>query len=202
MRYAAALPAAGLIAGAAIGLLFEDPVPSLPLVVTMAAATAVAVAAMTSRRPYRGAIFGGAVVVTFVAGGVLISADAWQRAWRPSLRAIFEDLAARERAEADAAGRRRPLDDEASAIVEGTLRADAVQVAAGVSLSLAVDRISAPHPTPTTGGLLLTVTGQLASHDSGEWRGGRRVRLPVRLQRPQRYLDPGVADAERALARR
>ena len=31
---------------------------------------------------------------------------------------------------------------------------------------------------------------------------GRRVRLPVQLHRPSRYLDPGVPDDERALARR
>src|SRR5262249_45034253 len=44
--------------------------------------------------------------------------------------------------------------------------------------------------------------GSLAAGRMGEWRGGRRVRVPLQLHRPSRYLDPGVADGERALARR
>ena len=36
----------------------------------------------------------------------------------------------------------------------------------------------------------------------GEWRAGRRVRIPAQLRRPSRYLNPGVPDHERALARR
>ena len=36
----------------------------------------------------------------------------------------------------------------------------------------------------------------------GEWRAGRRVRLPVELHRPARFLDEGVPDAERALQMR
>ena len=35
-----------------------------------------------------------------------------------------------------------------------------------------------------------------------EWRAGRIIRVPVQLRRPSRYLDPGVPDDERALARR
>src|SRR5581483_11871230 len=34
------------------------------------------------------------------------------------------------------------------------------------------------------------------------WRAGRLVRLAIMLHRPARYLDPGVPDAERVLARR
>src|SRR6185503_1108737 len=33
------------------------------------------------------------------------------------------------------------------------------------------------------------------------WRAGRRVRMPVQLHRPSRYLDPGVSDGEHMLAR-
>jgi len=52
------------------------------------------------------------------------------------------------------------------------------------------------------GGILVTVVAALAVDRMGEWRSGRRVRLPVMLRRPSRYLDPGVPDHERALARR
>src|SRR3989441_1089350 len=52
------------------------------------------------------------------------------------------------------------------------------------------------------GGILVTVVGSLAGDRIGDWRAGRRVRMPVMLRRPSRYLDPGVPDHERALARR
>ena len=53
-----------------------------------------------------------------------------------------------------------------------------------------------------SGGIVVTVVGSLAAERLDEWRAGRRVRLPVQLRRPSRYLDPGVPDQERALARR
>src|SRR5205814_1138684 len=52
------------------------------------------------------------------------------------------------------------------------------------------------------GGVMATVTGSLATEQVDLWRAGRRVRLPIQLRRPARYLDPGVPDHERALARR
>src|SRR5256885_5671037 len=52
------------------------------------------------------------------------------------------------------------------------------------------------------GGIMVTVAGALGADGMNAWRAGRRVRLPVRLRRATRYLDPGVPDHERALARR
>jgi competence protein ComEC len=46
------------------------------------------------------------------------------------------------------------------------------------------------------------VVGSLGADRLGEWRAGRRVRVPIRLHRPSRYLNPDVPDFERALARR
>ena len=150
----------------------------------------------------------------------MLAADAWQKAWRPTLRIAFEDLARTERARAAAGRRVLPEDDEAFAIVEGVLRSDASPASAGVSLSVAVDGISRPGPDisrqgpldpapstdpallPTRGGLLATVVGSLGPSQLDGWRAGRRVRMPVQLHRPARYLDPGVPDNERALARR
>src|SRR5204862_3341678 len=53
-----------------------------------------------------------------------------------------------------------------------------------------------------TGGIVVTVAGSLATDRLDEWRAGRLVRMPVQLRRPSRYLNPGVPDQERALARR
>jgi competence protein ComEC len=52
------------------------------------------------------------------------------------------------------------------------------------------------------GGVVLTVSGGLAPSAVGEWRAGRIVRLPASLRRPARYLNDGVPDQERLLARR
>lgn len=97
--------------------------------------------------------------------------------------------------------------------VTGRLRSDASPGASGVTLSLEVDRVEEVGPVlregaaekgarPLSGGILVTVVGTIARDRLDEWRAGRRVRMPVQLRRPSRYLDPGVPDAERALARR
>src|SRR4029077_15008451 len=75
-----------------------------------------------------------------------------------------------------------------------------------VSLSIDADTICGdfsptPHCAPVSGGVIVTVVGSLAVARVDSWRAGRRVRLPAALHRPARYLDPGVPDAERALAR-
>ena len=81
------------------------------------------------------------VALGFFAGGMLLSAVEWQRAWRPPLRIAFEVLAREARAQAALEHRRMPEDDEAFAVVEGVLRADAAPMESGVSLSVAVDRL-------------------------------------------------------------
>jgi competence protein ComEC len=58
------------------------------------------------------------------------------------------------------------------------------------------------HVRDVQGGILVVVVGSIAAERTGDWRAGRRVRFPVQLRRPSRYLDPGVPDHERALARR
>jgi competence protein ComEC len=229
MPYIAAVPAIGLLAGAAAGLLL----PSLPFFPYLPAFLPYLPALLPfallpcwwAWRTSRPRLFTGAVIAAFFAGGSLLSADAWQRAWRPPLRITFEQLARQQRAQAAAEARRLPEDDEAFAVVEGELRADAARTESGVSLSVAVDRLeeldgregqdrqetlslpSGPSrlsrpSSPLTGGISVTVTGSLSADRFGDWRAGRRVRLPVTLRRPSRYLDPGVPDHERALARR
>ena len=165
----------------------------------LCAAAASVVALRMERVPW----LAGAVVVGFAAGGALLASDAWQHARRSSLRIAFDDLARVQRVEAAAAGRVLPEDPSAFAVVEGRLRSDASPGAFGVPLNLAVDRIRAPAFDRTvSGGAQITVTGSLASSLMGEWRAGRRVRLPAELHRPARYLDEGVPDAERALQMR
>jgi competence protein ComEC len=142
--------------------------------------------------------------VAFAGGGVLLSAAAWRDASHAPLRGAFEALAREARSEASADGRTLPLDDEAFAVLEGTLRSDASIGNDSASLSLDVDAIDAPASDRrrTSGGIIVSVAGSLARSRADAWRQGRRVRVAATLRRPARYLDPGVPDAERALARR
>jgi hypothetical protein len=127
----AAIPALGILAGAATGLLL----PSLPAIPTFAILICCGALSFWAWRAGNSLALAVAVAAGFFAGGTLLTADAWQRAWRPSLRIAFEELARSQRAQADAEGRRLPDDDEAFAVVEGTLRADAARAETGVSLS-------------------------------------------------------------------
>src|SRR2546428_843029 len=215
MRSAAAVPAFGLLAGSACGLFAADVplIPGLTLLVVCGLTAAVGWWARRSR------VLVAAVGLAFFVGGVLLAADAWHHIWRSSLRTAFEELAQAGRAEAAAEGRTPPEEESAFAIVTGNLTADATPSASGASLSIDVDglqgvvplfREAAPgkgvgplFPTAAVrGGILATIVGSLVSERMDEWRAGRRVRVPIQLRRPSRYLDPGVPDHERALARR
>ncbi|HZT76002.1 MAG TPA: DNA internalization-related competence protein ComEC/Rec2 [Vicinamibacterales bacterium] len=174
MRTVAALPAFALIAGAACGLSLADPHRVLAAV-AMGGALLVVYGGWRAGSP---GVVAAAATAIFVIGGVSLAASAWHRAWRPPLRVAFE---------------RAAEGGSAFFVLDGTLRADASPGASGVSLALDTD---------IGGGVALTVVGAIAGERSGDWRAGRRVRVPATLRRPSIYLDAGVPDNERALARR
>lgn len=173
----------------------------------MCASAAAALWAWSVSRP---PVLAAAVCVAFLGGGAALSSAAWERAWRPPLLMVFEDLARVARRDdplvvsgfSRTLGRSPPLDDYAFAIVEGELRADAALTAAGVSLSVEVDGLDGQVGQVGQVGVIVTVVGSIGQARVDEWRAGRRVRFPAQLHRPARYLDPGVPDMERALARR
>jgi hypothetical protein len=153
VRVIAAIPAIALLAGAAAGLLLPD-APVVFACLVLASTLAFAVVGWMLQRPR---LLSVSVAVGFFVGGGLLSSVESRRAERPTLRVAFEELARVAREHAIAEGRRMPEDDEAFAVVEGVLRADAAQMASGVSLSVAVDRIvgqdqmEAPAATPSRG---------------------------------------------------
>ena len=184
MRAVAAIPASALIAGAALGLLWRE--PRFVLVPPFAIEIVLLAWAWRTRSSLWTVV---AVVATFFLGGIQLGAVAWQRAWRPPLREAF-DRAADDRG-------------EAYLTIEGTLRADAGPSNAGVALSLDVDRVMERQGfSPTSGGVLVSVVGSIGRDRIDDWTAGRRVRAPATLRRASIYLNPGVADNERALARR
>jgi competence protein ComEC len=187
VRAAGIIPAGGLIAGCAAGVMWPD-TPSAVLLSFFAASIG---GVAWSRHARRAAAFAWATAGVFFSGGALLAVDAWRDAWRPPLRVAFE-----ERSEGE------PV------LLEGVLAADAALRESSVSLRVAVTRVwRAPFDARTegtalAGGVQLTVAGALAAGRVGEWRAGRTIRAPTELRRPSRYLNPGVPDEERAMARR
>jgi competence protein ComEC len=220
VRTVAAIPASGLLGGAAIGLLVPDLFLAVPLLGLAVGCAAVVYAWRVSRA----ALLGCAVVFAFGAGGAASAIDAWREAWDPPLRRIYEGLAREDRAAA-AAGDRRRGDDSVQLALTGILRADAAVNEHSVSLSVGVNAIGRlgsrigrqrlessrdeaeqgageSGDVPVRGGIQLSVAGALARERVDQWRAGRTVRVTARVRRPSRYLNPGVLDQERTLARR
>jgi competence protein ComEC len=199
VRVVAGIPAIGLLAGSAVGFLIHKPPVwiGLPLLIVLA------FAAIWAERRAPAQVFVSLICTGFFAGGAMLSADAWHEAWRPTLRIAFEKLSQHERTLAPAPIG-RVENDGAFAIVSGLLRADAARSSAGVALAIDVDSIEtrAGAAEIVAGGVQATVVGALTANSADSWRAGRRVRLPIQLRRPSRYLDPGVPDFEQALARR
>lgn len=125
---------------------------------------------------------------------------------------VFESAAHDARLEATREGRVVPEDDSVPMAVVGVLRSDgAIGASGSVSLAMDVEWIGRPADrsvrdddasNPVTGAVLLTVLGTLAREHVDEWRAGRRIRTTADLHRIARYLDPGVPNQERIMARR
>ena len=152
------------------------------------------------------------VAGAFGAGGALLAAHAWQQAWRPPLRLLFEAMTPDARTDLQRAGRPVPVDVSVPMVLVGVLRSDASVNDSGLaSLSIDVEwagRLRGSNGSrdaatnPAAGGALLTVLGTMGPDRVGEWTAGRRIRAPAELRRAARYLNPGVPDEERVLARR
>ena len=207
MQAIAAIPTAALLAGSTFGLIFSE-LPLVPGFLIVLAAVAVA---WWAWRSSRSTLLIASVSLGFAAGGFLLAVDAWRSAWNPPLVAMFETAARTEREEAARAGRILPEDDSAALWITGVLNADAAVREDSVSLNVSVRSAASParpaFPAPPVpparlGGVMLTVSGQLALRDAERWRAGRTIRVPAQLRRPSRYLDPGVPDEERSFARR
>ena len=199
----------GLVAGASTGSAWPD-IPRLFLLTVLAGWAALAIHAT---RVGSHALVSTALAGACAVGGVWWAGESWRAAWRPPLRLLFEAVAAEDRREAVLLSPRPPPEDaSARMVVLGVLRADASPTASG-STSLALDVEWAGRATsasanrdaatnPAAGGVLLTVNGSLTPEFAREWRAGRRIRATADLRRVARYLDPGVVDQERSLARR
>ncbi|MDP2053600.1 MAG: DUF4131 domain-containing protein, partial [Acidobacteriota bacterium] len=132
------------------------------------------------------------------AGCALLASAAEQAALHSPLRTLLEQRLGGFAIESAGAPR---LDTPIA--IEGRLLADAALTDSGALLRLQVERVwIGPCPEAAVGGVSLTVTGALAAEAMREGRAGRRIKAPALLRGPARYLNAGVPDQERLLARR
>ena len=207
VRVALSLPTGGLVLGCVVGVLYPDAPASVFLPLLIASAVVAVVAFSGSR----GSLLAATLVLSFAAGGTLLAIRHWHDAWRPTLKIAFESIARDERHQLEQDGRFVPEEDSAAVVVVGVLQSDAAPASGGgVSLNVStrwIGRLRSaddrrdPAVNPVAGGVLLTVVGAFASQREHEWRAGRTIRAPAQLRRPSIYLDPGVPDQQRLLAR-
>ena len=191
MRVPAALVALPLLLGVIAGLLAADRgVPDL----AASAAAAAALALMAACGAFGLSDTGSTVVAATIGCALAGTSLAWsssRNTYQPTLLRWFEA---------------RAPDD--AVIVEGALREDASWSGTSASLVVDVDRIQespaarADGSLATAGGVRVTVGGAVSPARLDQWRAGRRIRAPAFLRLPPVYLDPGVRDDRRALARR
>jgi competence protein ComEC len=182
VRLPAALAAIPLLIGSASTLLGWPGFPSVGAI----ACTGVAVLALLASTAAvavdddLGAVT--SVTVGFLLVGIALGAAAAERVYNPPLLAWY---AARLRSE--------PV------VLEGVLREDAAPTPYGASIVVDVERVGTEA---TAGGVRLSIAGTLAGRSIGEWRRGRRVRLPAQLRRPTEHRNPGGVAQGPALMRR
>ena len=148
--------------------------------------------------------FAGALAMAGAA--CLIGAAANSRAIHAPLRTLLD-----EQLGGFAIDSIETIRNETPTVIEGVLMEDAQPSESGAVVRVQVERALfnpvegegfSPRPDRRLGGVSLTVVGDIALEKLSEWRAGRRVRAPTVLRRPARYLDEGVPDLERQLARR
>jgi competence protein ComEC len=183
-----------LVIGLACGALL-DTAPTSWLSIALAAAWIAALVAFQRAWPRAQLL---ALAIAAVCAGWLLGSAAVDRALNPPLRVILE-----QRFGGFALSSSTDTRLAEPIVVEGRLRTDAFPSATGVVLRIDVERVwLGACPEAAQGGISVTVVGAWSGSELTRWTAGRTVRAPVLLRRPARYLDWGLGDQERAMARR
>ncbi len=188
MRAPAVLAAAPLLAGAAAGVFLAETTPER-FVLACAAGSALALIAGCAFLADR---LDWAVIAAVVFGcalaGFSMGTSCTRALYAPSVASWFDATVGR---------------DPDPVVLEGVLREDAATADYGASLVLDVRRVAAAGKThEVRGGVRVVVGGAVPPSAVARWRAGRVLRMSVLLRRPSTFLDPGVPDETRALARR
>ncbi|MDO8681648.1 MAG: DNA internalization-related competence protein ComEC/Rec2 [Acidobacteriota bacterium] len=181
-------------AGVAAGVFLDPSLTTLsPWVVV--AAMLIAVAAYSRNRAD---LARWPALIALAAICSILAAAAQDRALHPPLRNLLE-----QRLGGFAIDGADGPRGEAPIVIEGTLLADATPTDSGAAMRMQVERVWLGEcPEPAAGGVSLGVSGSFAAAAATEWRAGRLVKASALLRRPARYLNDGVPDQERLLARR
>jgi competence protein ComEC len=184
---------AALVAGLFGGVTVDAPL-ALGVTVSLCAAWVIGVIARR-RGSDRLQLFAGAVAVAAVAW--VFGAHSVDAALHSPLRTLLEQRLGGFAID----GIERRGDEPVT--IEGRLTSDAALIDGGTVVRLDVLRVSIYGVDEiATGGVSLGISGQPNPDTIREWRAGRIIRAPALLRRPARYLNEGLADQERALARR
>jgi competence protein ComEC len=182
-----------LAAGLAGGVVIDA---DLTGVVSTVVASAWLVATLSFARAWPRLLVTSAVIA-MTGAGWLSGAHAVERALHPPLRTLLEQRVGGFDIAGTGAAATPPV------VIEGRLLEDATPTMAGAALRVGVDRVwVGACPESVAGGVSLGVAGALAADHLRGWTAGRVIRAPAILRRPARYLNEGLPDQERALARR
>jgi competence protein ComEC len=183
-----------LTSGLVVGVLMDGPV-SLVASIGLSGAWTVAVLAYRRQQPH---LLVAALAMTAAVAGLVHGRHAVDNALHTTLREALERRYGGFALDAFDEGR---LDEPVR--LDGRLRGDAAPTPSGVSLTLDVTRVWMDGTSfDVSGGVSLGVGGSQHADHLRDWTRGRTVRLPALLRRPARYLNEGLGDQERALARR
>ena len=193
MRHWSSLFTLALVVGLAAGVTVDAPVV---LALTVAISAAWAAMLLGARRGHAFLSLTSTLVLVGCAAW-LLGAHAVDRALHSPLRTLLEQRLGGFAL--DSAERR--VDEPI--IIEGRLVADAMPTDDGAVIRVLVSRVWVHEVwEATSGGVSLGVSGELHDGRLAQWRAGRLIRAPALLRRPARYLNAGLSDQERALARR
>jgi competence protein ComEC len=182
-----------LAAGVAVGVTADPALTRWTVPLLAVSAVAGLMADPRGQRWLRRTLF----AVTLASAAVAHGAHAVDRAERTGLRRWIEP---RVGSLADTAADPRI---EETVTLQGRLLRDAAPTESGAVLQVAVSAASlGSWLEQAAGGVLLNVAGSMVAERLDDWRAGRTIRVHAGLRRPAVYLNRGVPNAERALARR
>lgn len=194
MPYLSLALALVLIAGLAAGVLVDAP---LALAESLTLSASWTLALLAYRRGLSRVLL-VSLASAVAAAGCVLGEHAVDRALHTSLRTLLDQRLGRFAIGSAQDGR---LDEPI--VIEGRLREDAAPTDVGATLRIDVDRVwMGPSAELVEGGVALGVGGAMHAVALTQWTAGRVVRAPALLRRPARYLNHGLSDQERALARR
>ena len=187
----ALFPALALLAGAVAGGSTDIPLRvAWPLLPMLLASAVVAWWRTAGRTALVLAVTG------FGLGSALLASDARDAALHPLLRTVLE-----QRIGGFAIERLGPENDHDPIRIRAELLEDAAAREDYVSLRARVLALEYDGRWEAVdGGVTLTVSGDAGPARADEWRAGRVIDTRATFRRPARYLNDGVADAERQLA--